>query len=218
VTGELSPRDDAGLPERRPDGTGPELRASHEDRDRVVDALRIAAGDGRLSSAELDERLEAALTARTYRELAVLTADLPAAPGAAAPLHRPAQREVVRMNHLGGNGRQVGQWMVPKRMEIQVKGGNVLLDFTEAIITSPTLQIDAHIKGGNFTLITRPGVSVDASEVTMKGGGVTIKAASGPPVPAALVVEITGDVIGGNIRARGRRRTFWQWLLRRAGS
>ena len=54
------------------------LRASHGDRDRVVELLRVAAGDGRLTAEELDERLEAALTARTYGELAALTTDLPA--------------------------------------------------------------------------------------------------------------------------------------------
>ena len=48
----------------------PDLRASHEDRDRVVDVLRAAAGDGRLSAGELDARLESALTARTLGELA----------------------------------------------------------------------------------------------------------------------------------------------------
>ncbi|WP_217710417.1 DUF1707 SHOCT-like domain-containing protein [Streptomyces harbinensis] len=58
-------------------GSAPELRASHADRDRVADVLRIAAGDGMLTADELDERLEAALTARTRGELAVLTADLP---------------------------------------------------------------------------------------------------------------------------------------------
>jgi len=55
---------------------GPGLRASHEDRDRVVDALRIAGGDGRLTAEELDTRLEIALTARTLGELAGLTAAL----------------------------------------------------------------------------------------------------------------------------------------------
>ena len=55
----------------------PPLRASHADRDLAVDILRVAAGDGRLTVAELDERLEAALTARTISELATLTADLP---------------------------------------------------------------------------------------------------------------------------------------------
>jgi len=56
-----------------------ELRASHEDRDRVVELLRVAAGDGRLTSDELDQRLELALTARTYGELTTLVSDLPAA-------------------------------------------------------------------------------------------------------------------------------------------
>ena len=58
-----------------------ELRASHEDRDRVAELLRVAAGDGRLTAEELDERLEVALTARTYGELAALTTDLPGRTG-----------------------------------------------------------------------------------------------------------------------------------------
>src|SRR5579872_7282526 len=61
------------------------LRASHADRDLVVEQLRVAAGDGRLSPEELDERLELALTARTYAELAALVADLPAAGTAGSP-------------------------------------------------------------------------------------------------------------------------------------
>jgi len=38
-----------------------ELRASHDDRDRVVELLRVSAGDGRLTAEELDERLELAI-------------------------------------------------------------------------------------------------------------------------------------------------------------
>ena len=57
----------------------PELRASHEDRDRVVDTLRTAGGDGRLTAEELDARVERALSARTQGELAALAADLSAA-------------------------------------------------------------------------------------------------------------------------------------------
>jgi hypothetical protein len=58
-------------------GVTPGLRASDADRDLAVDVLCVAAGDGRLTAAELDERLEAALTARTIGELAAVTADLP---------------------------------------------------------------------------------------------------------------------------------------------
>ena len=50
--------------------TDEELRASHADRDQAAERLRAAAGDGRLSPEELDDRLERALTARTYAELA----------------------------------------------------------------------------------------------------------------------------------------------------
>ncbi|MFJ3446210.1 DUF1707 domain-containing protein [Streptomyces sp. NPDC086081] len=45
-------------------GESSEVRASHADRDRIVDVLRVAAGDGRLTLEELDERLEAALSGR----------------------------------------------------------------------------------------------------------------------------------------------------------
>jgi hypothetical protein len=63
---------------------GDHLRATNDDRDRVVEMLRVAAGDGRLSLEELDQRVGAALTARTYGELAMLVSDMPAA--ATSPL------------------------------------------------------------------------------------------------------------------------------------
>jgi Flp pilus assembly protein TadB len=53
------------------------LRASDADRDAVTDRLREAAGEGRLEPEELEERVHAALRARTYGELGMLVADLP---------------------------------------------------------------------------------------------------------------------------------------------
>src|SRR5215469_10606964 len=50
----------------------PALRAPHEDRDAVAAMLRVAADARRPSAGDLDERLEAALTARTYADLAIL--------------------------------------------------------------------------------------------------------------------------------------------------
>ena len=55
-----------------------ELRASDADRERVAERLRDAAGDGRLTPAELEERLERAFSARTEAELGPLVVDLPA--------------------------------------------------------------------------------------------------------------------------------------------
>ena len=53
------------------------MRASHADRNRVVDVLKAAFIEGRLTKDELDARLSQTLAARTYAELAVLTADIP---------------------------------------------------------------------------------------------------------------------------------------------
>ena len=54
----------------------PPQRASDADRDLAADILCAAVGDGRLTLDELDERLGAALSARTITELAVRIADL----------------------------------------------------------------------------------------------------------------------------------------------
>ena len=54
-----------------------ELLASDADRERAAERLRTAAGEGRLTPAELEERLEGAFSARTDAELEPLVADLP---------------------------------------------------------------------------------------------------------------------------------------------
>ena len=55
------------------------MRAADTDRDRVVECLNMAYGEGRLSKDEYDGRLENALSARTYADLDQLVTDLPAA-------------------------------------------------------------------------------------------------------------------------------------------
>jgi Domain of unknown function (DUF1707) len=193
-----------------------ELRASHQDRDRVVEVLQVAAGDGRLTAEELDERLEAALTARTHRELAVLTADLPAT-GASAALGHPAPKpkDLVRIDCRSGSVKRDGPWVVPERIEVRVTSGSVKLDFTEAVIAAPLLHIDAQVSSGSLTLVTKPGIVVDTDEVAIRSGGVKVRAPWGHGVPVTLRVDVSGKVGSGSISARPPRRTFWQWLLRR---
>lgn len=54
-----------------------DIRASDADRDAVVERLRRALSQGRLTVAEFDERTAAAYAARTHGDLEVLTRDLP---------------------------------------------------------------------------------------------------------------------------------------------
>lgn len=203
MTGEVSPAGGAG-----------ELRASHADRDRVVEVLRVAAGDGRITADELDQRLEAALTARTLGELAILTTDLPAHPAAAAG---PA-KDLVRIDCGSSTARRDGRWLVPRRMEVRVSSGAVRLDFTEAAITGPVLQVDADVRSGALILLTRPGIEVDLDAVATVSGTARVRRHDGPEVPVALRIVVSGRVGSGTIEARPPRpprRTFLQWLLRR---
>jgi hypothetical protein len=202
-----------------PPGTGiarNELRASHQDRDRIVEVLRVAAGDGRLTADELDQRLELALTARTYGELAGLIADLPAGPEAGlAPVAPMAPKELVRIETRSGSTKRDGRWIVPQRMEVRVTSGSVRLDFTSAVFTQPVLRIAAEVGSGNLTLITKPGIVVDTDDVSVRSGDVKVRTPWGDRGGEVLRIEIAGKVSSGNITARPPRRTFWEWLLRR---
>jgi hypothetical protein len=68
----------------------PHLRASDADRTAVADVLGGHMSAGRLTVAEYDDRLARAFAARTYGELAELTADLPVVQPAAQPQPQPA--------------------------------------------------------------------------------------------------------------------------------
>lgn len=206
MSGEMSP-----TPKGSDLGSPPELRASHADRDRVVDVLRIAAGDGLLTSDELDERLEVALSARTLGELSALTADLPNVSAEAEA------KDVVRIEQVhSGAIERVGRWVVPRRMELAVYWCDVTLDFTEAVITHDTLRIDLETAGKTLTLITRPGVVVDTDGLRLLHSKLKYRRAPADQhAPVTLRVELVGQKAHGRVVVRPPRRTFGQWLLRR---
>jgi hypothetical protein len=212
MTGEMPPlgRGDAPSPD--------DVRASHEDRERVVDVLRVAAGDGRLTAEELDERLESALTARTYGELAVVIKDLPAAPGFVMGGPAPVPKELAHIDCQSSNAIRAGRWLVPRRMELLITSGNVTLDFTDAVISQPLLLIDAHIRSSQLRLVTKPGIVVDTDEVATDSSVLKVRPPSGPDVPVILRVQLSGQASMSVITVgppRAPRRTFWQWLRRR---
>ena len=210
MTGDSLPAErlpgDGGVPETP---ETPEQRASHADRDKTVEILRVAAGDGRLTPAELDERLEAALSARTGSELATLTADLQGA--------QPQVKDLVRIDQRFSDTSRTGHWVVPRRMEIRTRGADVKLDFTQAIITHDTLHLDLDLgPGSDLTLIIKPGVVVDADDVKATLGDIKTGPGAHPDMPVTLAWSWP-RIRGGDIVARFPRRTFPQWLRRQPG-
>ncbi|MGV9644592.1 DUF1707 SHOCT-like domain-containing protein [Streptomyces sp. NPDC004822] len=199
--------------------SSPELRASHADRDRVVEVLRVAAGEGLLTAEELDERLETALSARTLSELAALTTDLPTMATtpdgtATAVTH---VKDTIRIEQtFSGAVERTGRWVLPRRLELAVTWCDVTLDLTEAVITQDTLRIDLAMAGKTLTLITRPGIEVDIDALTLIHCKLRHHRTRTPPhTPTTLRVQLTGQKAHGKIAIRPPRRTPWQRLLHR---
>jgi hypothetical protein len=177
------------------------MRASDSDRERAVDVLRIAAGDGRLTAEELDERLEAALSARTLGELAGVISDLPGRPDPAAE----QAKDVLRIDQRGGSVQLTGRWMVPRRLELRSSWCDVTLDFTDAVITHDTLPVDINVRGGSLILVAGPGIAVEADELTVRYTDVDIGRATGHDARVILRVRLAGRMRYGRIETRWPR-------------
>jgi hypothetical protein len=136
------------------------------------------------------------------------------APGAAA-------KDLVRIECDTSTVSRDGPWLVPRRLEVRVSLGTVTLDFTEAVISWPSLEIDADIQTGSLVLVIAPGILVSTDDLAIKMGTVNVDAPWGPEVPVRFRIDVAGRASTGTITARPprparrARRSFWRWLLRR---
>ena len=187
----------------------PVVRASNAERDEVAGKLQDAFAEGRLDDDEFDQRMRAALTAKTHAELDVLLTDLPAAPGSAAPdsgVQRPAPAGSVQPGRLAvaykGVVRRAGRWRVPDRYTTVVYKGSGLLDLRVAELQSPVTTIVAVAYKSRITLLVPPGVRVE-----MTGFGISQDAdltGDLPLAPDAPVLHIRGVAYKGTVEAMSR--------------
>ena len=99
-------------------------------------------------------------------------------------------------------------------MEIHAVGGAVKRDFADAVITSPTLDIQAEVRGGRLLLVIRPGIEVDVDDVAERGGRVKVRPERGPKEPVHLMIKVSDEALGDTVVVRPHR-SFWQWAQRR---
>jgi len=189
--------------------SSPALRASDADRDRVIELLRAAVADGRLDQAEFDERLDAALAARTIDALAPLTADLIAAPGSDAALALPRTGipaepapELLTIRERHGLVRRDGRWTLPRRLLLRTAWSDVTLDLTNAVRSGPELVIEMRVRGGKVELVLAPGMVVDANELTVRYSKLEISRDAGDNTPETLHVRLVGQVRHARIGTR----------------
>ena len=186
------------------------LRASHDDRARTIRRLQMAGAAGRLEPDEVDERTTAALAARTLGDLQGLVADLPGQSPLSSAGTEPHRDQIVSELY---NAKRDGRWTVPAQLDVRVNSGSVTLDFTEAEIISPTLDIDASVRGGSLTLIIRPGIDVHTHDLMVDSGSVKVDAPwAEDRIPAVLTITVTGAITVGEMTVRPARRNLREWL------
>lgn len=162
-----------------------ELRVSHAEREAVVERLSKAAAEGRLDLAELDARLDRALTARTYADLAPLTADLPS-----EVLPAPKQSLVVK-GGLSGATRD-GYWQVPAKIVAHGGTGGVKLDFTQVDCHLPEIELEVHGDTGGVTVVIPDGWVAETSEVDSGLGGLKDKVTPAR-LPGTPLIRVSGN-------------------------
>lgn len=188
------------------------LRASDADRERVADILREAAGDGRLTMEELDERLDAVYAAKTYAELEPITRDLPQAGAARAPA--PAPAPAVDSSRIGGvpssNGAfailggfsRKGDWVVPKEFSAVaiLAGGEI--DMREARFAEPVVTIHAVTFMGGIEITVPEDATVEVTGVGIMGAFEHIARGEGQPGGPKIIIN--GAAIMGGVEVRRR--------------
>ncbi|MFF4958491.1 DUF1707 SHOCT-like domain-containing protein [Streptomyces sp. NPDC001222] len=211
-------RDDQRLTPRDSGSPAPDLRASDADRERVAEVLRDALAEGRLDMEEFEERLEATYRARTYRELAPITRDLPAA-GVEGPPVSLVKEPVVsgswRDRIVGGEGssswavavmsgfQRKGRWTAPRRFNCFAFWGGGEIDLREAYFADREIEINCVAIMGGMNVIVPPGVEVVVRGIGIMGG-FDHREEGTPGDPGAPRVIVTGFAFWGGVGVERR--------------
>ncbi|WP_299052438.1 DUF1707 domain-containing protein [uncultured Nocardioides sp.] len=209
-------------------------RVSDAERQQVAEALRDAAGEGRLDLDELDERLEATWAARTYADLVPVLADLaqqPPTPPGAAPATTGSRSPQVRgrggvpaVAHESSLGvlseqRRTGVWQVPATHTATAVLGAVTLDLREAVFAEreTVITVNAVLGAVEVYVDAETAVVVDGTPVLGEVSPLKEK------VPADLhddspVVRIKGLALLGSVSVIRKARPGekkkpkgWRW-------
>jgi hypothetical protein len=191
-------------PARKPS----DLRASDDDRERVVTVLSAAVGDGRLSLEEHSQRVQRAYQARTLGELASLTTDL--APAAGQPLQLDDSRSVTA---FFATVQRDGRWVVPDRLTVTAVGGQVILDMREALLQGMHTVLHATLVGGQLHLLVPERVQVvvtSSRQPARVRADLAVRQAPAAPSGSPLI-EVRAFTVAGRVHVHAPRRPGPRW-------
>lgn len=180
------------------------IRISDADRERAAQRLHTALAEGRITLAELEERLSVVYAARFESELRPPLADLPGAEIAAAPVAQPAAEPVVLRAGLSSLKR-TGPWRVPARLKVHAGVGSVLLDFCDAENPNPVVDLEIEAGAGSVKLLVPDNATADVDGVVPGLGTVKCAVPSGPR-PGVPHFVVHGRIAVGSLQVRRRYR------------
>jgi len=190
-----------------------ELRASDAERERVAQILHNAMGEGRLTIAELDERLQQVYAAKTLGDLVPMTADLPinAASALPIPVSRPLPSSRIGGTPSGQNAfammsgfRRDGVWTVPRFYTVFVFMGGGEIDLTQARFADSECTIQVIAFMGGVEVIVPDDITVRVTGFGFMGGFDHRGGHDGPP--GSPVLTVTGFAMMGGVDVRPPKR------------
>ncbi len=199
------------------------LRISDEDRHRVAEVLRQAAGEGRIDIEELDERLEATYQAKTYGELVPITVDLPTGLGPAGsprpdlPTAAPTGPRYSSSVAVMSETRRTGPWVLEDGHTAFALMGSVVLDLRVARFEQREVTVNASAVMGEVKVLVDAGTTV-----LVEGFGVMGEyTEQRPKVPydaehPGVTVRVRGLALMGSVHVQRRGRPG-EGLRRRLG-
>ncbi|MFY7070033.1 DUF1707 SHOCT-like domain-containing protein [Nocardiopsis changdeensis] len=187
---------DHNTPLPAPAAPAGELRASHQDRDTVVERLRNAAVEGRIDHDELDERLERALTSKTHAELAALTADLPVPQDPEEQLP-----PLVLKGGMSGAVRGPGRWEAPAYVIAHGGVGGVKIDFSRVRSRLREILVEAYGETSGVTVVIPDGWTADTTGMDPGVGGLRDRTTP-DRLPGTPLIRLAGSGGMGGVIVR----------------
>lgn len=179
-------------------GDGGQLRASDDERHRVVEVLGEHAAAGRITLAELEERVAQAYTSATRAELAALTQDLPALAEPRVPSHstgRKPSRWFLAI--MGGSTRRGKRRLAGRLNVVSIMGGDEI-DLREAEIEGSELVVNAFCLMGGANIYVPDAVEVELSGPAIMGGNEE-RGSAIRPRPGAPVIQVRSFAVMGGL-------------------
>jgi hypothetical protein len=171
----------------------PDIRASDSEREMIVTRLSEHAAAGRLTLAELEERIGLAYSSTTRAELTKLISDLPRV--AAPPSSRRASTRWVVS--LMGAAEKKGRWRVGNRLTaITVMGGNDI-DLRHAEIDAEDVTIVAVALMGGMDIYVPDTVDLEIGGFALMGGNGERGSSRAPRPGGPRIRVLAYSVMGG---------------------